>query len=306
MRSLRSLALPFALLTALLAANFYSSRALIERSYRSIPFEQRDSYRHPPEGIYRALFLNYETFASSVAWISGLLYFGEWRISKPTQPPEHLERFALLARDLDEDFTGIYTWFNATHVGSHHLPDRPMTFEELETLRRFNAVGLERHPDDWELFYTTGMNYIGYSYEREPEERLTEIDHAIGYLKRCAFFHACPETVPFTIAYLYSLRAELKGDKEGANDLDQRISFYKSLYAASGDASQRAKLALTLGDLGVPREELEALEQFDAERLEAKRHASTHAYLPLDLWTQIVYPTPGALDLLSASPHVTD
>lgn len=274
---------------------------LKEHTSQTIPFEQRDSYNYPAPAIIRALSLNYTTFASSAAWISALLYYGEWRISRSKNPPKHLERHARSARDLDRDFIGIYEWFNAVYITAHHTESRAITFDDLESLRLFNNEGMAIHPDLWRLPYITGMNYIGYSYEREPDERLLEIEHSIHYLKQCTQFTHCPDTIPFTVAYLYRLKQELSdGQANAKEDVEAQLELYSTLYAQTMDPGLRSRLAQKLEELGLPKSELDAL---DLNRITQFKQAyeSTQSYLPLDLWTQVVYPTPEALSLIQVN-----
>ncbi len=285
----------------LVSTGLYASsrQQLVDRAYQEIPFTQRDTFSYPSPALFQALTLNYETFAASLAWISGLLYFGEWKMSKSPTPPEHLLEHARLARSLDHEFLTIYEWINATYLHSHHLEDRPTTYKDLENLRLFNEQGLARHPDFWKLHYITGMNYIGYSYKREPEERLEEIEHAIHYLKRCTRFSSCPDTVPTTIAYLYMLKNNLESDQElpsGQRDVEL-LEFYKNLYAQSFDPARREALETRLLEMGMTRTQLADLgrAQVDQFQLEYERRQS---YLPLDLWTQVVYPTADSQALL--------
>lgn len=291
--------------------HFYSRNALFTKSSEKIPFTQRDLYTLPPSRVVQALFLNYSTFASSLSWIAGLLYFGDWRLSNTRTPPNHLQDYARLIRSLDHDFIEVYEWLNSTYLGSHHMPHRPVSYEDLELLRAFNQAGIEMHPDNWKLPYWTGMNYIGYSQDRAPQERLKEVDHAIYYLERCAMFASCPDIIPANISYFYQRRQELlhelQPDSQALEKRDTRdeVAFYKRLYPQLVDAHQRQSVARRLIELGVSEDELEQLQSAQIDQLQ-QRYESTRSYLPLDLWTQIVYPGADASQLIAAPKPLDD
>ena len=86
----------FATLLVLSASitGFWWSRDRLMMVDRTETFAQRDQYALPTSQALKAMSLNYDTFAASMIWIAGLVYFGDWRLSPSDGPPLYLESYA--------------------------------------------------------------------------------------------------------------------------------------------------------------------------------------------------------------------
>lgn len=283
----------------------YSStrRVLISHSAQSIPFNERDLYTSPSTPVVQALTLNYRSFAASLRWVAGLVYFGDWRLSKHHGPPQHLNAYAADVAALDPHFFTIYEWFNATYISSR-LPN--VSYRDLKIVEAFMEQGMERFPTRHELPYTTGLLSIGYSNERTSEERLDEYRRGIKHLQRCAQLRDCHDTAPFMVAYYYRKVREyeerISGKAPDPASIEEERRFYAELYRQTMEPEQREKLAGKLRDMGMTPDELRALDGDQIERLR-RAYEAERAYLPLDLWAQVVYPTSD--DLLLTAPLAT-
>lgn len=295
--------IPGGLILCVLLASYASSRAhLHAHSSQSVPFEQRDVYTYPSPSVLKAMSLNYTSFASSIHWVSALIYFGDWKYTKTEALPQHLLDYARTISELDPHFFNVYEWFNATYVASR-VPN--VSYDDLKLVESFMTQGIERFPLRYELPYTTGLLSLGFSRNRTDAQRLDEYERGIIHLQTCAKLKGCTDTVPFTVAYFYrqkdKYQAQLKlGSQETIEENRQRqIEFNAEIYAQTMDPALRERLADKLKDLGLSQAQVDALDQNRIKRFQRAYNAS-RTYLPLDLWTQVVYPEPDALALI---PH---
>lgn len=291
-------------LVVLLIGYIYTQPHMSSHTLEEAPFHQRDATHLPPAKIIAAATLNYNSFAASLTWIAGLLYFGDWRLSHAQQPPQYLETYAETVFQLDSEFIHIFDWLNSTYIGSHLLENRSISFDDLETLRRFNEQGIQKHPNYWKPHYLTGMNYIGYSSDRTPEERLKELDYGIKYLQQCSMFSQCPNTIPANVSFFYQrkqqLRDFLNGKSPSNSSTNEELQFYKTLYPQTMDDQLRKQLEQSMLNLGMSKQEIKDLDRGQIDQMR-QHFESTHSYLPLDLWTQVVYPTGSSQELLLKS-----
>lgn len=169
------------------------------KSFRStLSFEQRDGYLFPKTSFIRALTLNYSTFAASIMWIQLLVYFGDWRLSKHKLPPRHLEEYATAVIELDSSFYPVYPWISATYINSR-LETTGVTHEDLLNLSKYLVAGQKHFPNEYELTYLAGLNFLGYSKGRNKTERLTEYKTGIRYLEQCLQHTGCPAVIVLTV-----------------------------------------------------------------------------------------------------------
>ena len=302
MRSLKSLTLSILILSTFVVGYLFSRAYLVQHSAQSVPFSQRDAYDYPSPPLLRTLFLNYDSFASSLHWVEALIYFGDWRYTKTSSKPAHLLSYATTISELDPRFYNVYDWFNATYIASR-LPE--VSYQNLQTVENFMQQGMRRFPTYFELPYTTGLLSLGYSEHRTDAQRLDEYERGIHYLQMCTRLQGCPDTVPFTIAYLYKRKAELEegmNEGDGASSSQQELlEFYKTLYAQTTSTRLQQQLSRSMLGMGMSRPEIDALESGRIRQFK-QRYESTRSYLPLDLWTQIVYPGADASQLLFEPP----
>ncbi len=302
MQQARRYIIALILFCALVPAYLTSRSKLQEHSNQSIPFEQRDSYNYPSVSVLRAAFLNYSSFASSLHWVSGLIYFGDWRYTKTKVKPQHLQDYAHTIQQLDPEFYNVYEWFNATYLSSR-TPE--VSYEDLKLVEDFMQQGMEQFPTQASLPYTTGLLSLGFSKNRTPEQRLDEYTRGIHFLEICAKLKGCPDTAPFTIAYLYRRKQELEAElgtdgKPAEQNAQSLLALYKELYPQTMDDQLRKQLEQSMLNLGMSKQEIKDLDRGQIDQMR-QHFESTHSYLPLDLWTQVVYPTGSSQELLLKS-----
>ena len=239
--------------------------------------------------VWRALTLNYTTWAADLRWVETLIYYGE--IRRAHRDPEHLLLRAEQIAALDPDFYRPTEWAAAAFFSVRSS----ITGEDIETVNRFLDRAAERFPERHELPYMAGMNYIGYAPAKEPRARAAEMARAIGYLERAVELDPSNEVLPFTIGYLYSRRRQLlskagQGEASTEEDLAQARAFFGRLYSLSQDAAMRERLEAKLRSLGVKPEELVEAQAFGTAYRERRRE-SLYGFLPDAFWFAVEAPS---------------
>lgn len=270
------------LLLGLCGAHLLPRQRVLERE-RDISFNLRDDHMLPPAEGLRALTLNYTTFAASMTWIAGLVYFGDWRMSPHSAPPQHLRRYADAIVALDQDFYEVYPWFVSVQLNSN-LESGAVPHKELVEASEFLMRGAEHFPQRYELPYMAGLNFVGYSKGRSNEVRLKEYELGERYLEACLRMDECPAVIALTTAYMRDQQSRLARDKtapQAQPKLSQEeLDTYIDVFRRTNDPQLKERVEELLVQENI---DVEALKATDAQNLldHFKQDAS---YLPLDLW----------------------
>lgn len=262
------------------------SRDYLHELNTEVPFHQRDRYLLPPASALRGLALNYATFAASMTWIQGLIYFGDWRFSLTPIPPKHLRDYADAVRILDEDFFAIYEWFDATYINSNLYQDGGVPHEVLVNSGEFLMEGHKKFSHRYELPYKAGSNFLGFSKNRKPEVRIKEYQLGIEYLDLCLKFADCPPYAAPTRARMYDQMLDLQSKASGqvvqrdAAQTEKEIENYLELLKRTQDPAIKRWLRELLLNQGVDPSKL-AEQEILTERYEANETN----YLPMGMWT---------------------
>lgn len=279
-------------LLALSLLGYGASRHQLRAMSSARPVVRADAYNLPAPSMLRVLGLNHDAVTATLVWIQGLIYYGDLRLNAKDMEPQHLTRYAATVIALDPQFFDIYDWLVSTYLGSR----REVDGEDLRTLNDFLDQGIERFPARFELPYLAGLNYIGYSSKRPPRQRIEELERGIAYLQRASRLEGCPDTVPFTIAWMYhrkrQLQRQLDGTKPSAEERATERAFFLELYQSTVDEALRARLKEKLTELGVPEQELRRSKGTD--RLVEVYHR-VYPYLSVDTWL-LIDPTVDADD----------
>ena len=242
----------------------------------------------PSVQVVQAGVLNYDTLAADLLWLQALQYSVTHKNAEnaPILLTEHAHAIA----DLDPQFYSVYNWFAATYLATSW----PVSYSDLETINNFVERGVRAFPQDAELPYSAALNYIGYSWDREPIVRLKEVNRALEFLKVTASRPNPPDgTVPITLWFLRrrsSLRDQL-ASKDSADTEFSRSTADNSLppsvaiYFLTADSRIRDTLEQQLSD---GAEEVQLFERLSDLREDFRSaHASRRSYLPSGLWSAI-------------------
>ncbi len=265
----------------------------LETLRRPATFEQRDGYFFPSGEVIRGFALNYSTFAASMVWISGLVYFGDWRFTPHKKPPRHLEDYALAVIQLDPSFYNIYDWLDATYINAR-LETGGVPHEDLLFLSKFLVSGLRYFPDQPDLPYSAATNFLGYSEGRADRERIIEYERGMEYFRRCLEISDCPGTSLLLLAHMRTRKQEIEASMEGREfDTTYRRKLpaeererYVEIYKRTSDPETAEQMAKILKKEGIEPENILTAQN---EELQRRREVDL-PYLPIDTWSLVVNP----------------
>ena len=267
-------------------------REAVNARKRHVYFEQRDSYHLPPIELLRVLALNYSTFAASMTWIGGLIYYGDWRTTPHNEPPKHLKNYASTITALDPEFYRAYPWFNAVNINAHLGQNGGVPHDVLVETGAFLDQGTRQFPSEYDLTYSAGLNFLGYSKEHTPQERVKEYELGIGYFDRCLKLPGCPPYIALTRKQMYLHRAQLQAQLEGKTPpqrverTKEELDSYIQILRGNSDPNLQKQLRFILEREGIDLSVIEEREELQ------RRYREELGYLSLDLWALVAYPTP--------------
>jgi len=139
-----------ALLGVALAATFLGSAGFLHASAAGhLGRIQEEELLYYPSGFMaRQATLGYETAAADVAWLRGIQYYGEHRLSD--QKYDMIGHVMRIVTDLDPRFIQPYVFGGFVLAQELKQPERG-----LELLER----GMRENPDNWTLAFETGFLY---------------------------------------------------------------------------------------------------------------------------------------------------
>ena len=240
--------LVFSLLLSVLG-NIATREELTLGSVRTA-FETRDQYTLPPPILISTITLNYNTFAASMTWIAGLIYFGDWRMSPHTRAPKYLMDYASTIQELDPSYFRIYDWLDAVYLNSR-LETKTVDHPSIMELHAFLRGGEKYFPNRYELPYKAGLNSLGYSTKHTREERLESMTAGIESLKRCIKLRGCPPVIGITLSTMQDRisRMENNDTESRKSRLDEsEFLTYSSLYLQNSDPEIDTLLSRMLRD----------------------------------------------------------
>lgn len=133
-----------------LALALVAGAGLLHGSYRAARGTRSvDELLYYPSGVWvRQATLGYETAAADLAWLRGIQYYGEHRLSD--QRYDMIGHVMGIVADLDPRFEQPYVFGGFTLAQELKQPERG-----LALLQR----GLEANPDSWRLAFEVGFLY---------------------------------------------------------------------------------------------------------------------------------------------------
>lgn len=141
-----------------------------------------DELLYYPSGVWvRQAALGFETAAADVAWLRGIQYYGEHRLSD--QRYDMIGHVMGIVTELDPRFTEAYVFGGFVLAQELRQPERG-----LELLER----GMRANPDDWRLAFETGfLHYVGTKDRQAAARYFTHASRLPGhpdYVERFAAF----------------------------------------------------------------------------------------------------------------------
>jgi hypothetical protein len=192
----------FAVAGLLLAASGMVDRA--DRTHRGA--SRQDELLYYPSGVWvRQAAMGYETAAADVAWLRGIQYYGEHRLSD--QRYDMIGHVMEIVTELDPQFTQPYVF--GAFVLSQELKQPQRGLALLER-------GMRANPEDWELAFETGFLHYVSTHDHAAAARYfaragSLPDHP-DYVDRFAAF-AAQRAGDRTMAVLLWKRVEQTGNQ---------------------------------------------------------------------------------------------
>jgi hypothetical protein len=265
----------------LLAGLVVAQDAALERRAR-FPAAEDLLYLPQPSALH-AMSLGHDELAADLVFIRGLVYFG----TQLEQKGEYrwLENYLDTITQLDPRWKTPFRWAGTATMYN----GRPITNAAVTMSNHFLERGAQQFPDDWELPFMLGSNYLFEMKSDDPKQR--EEWRRIGgeWIRHAAIVGGAPAWVPLLAATI--MREE--GRQEAA------VRHLEEVYVSTQDEKTRAQVRNLLVSLHA---------KIDLEREERERKAfetawkSTLPYAPADLFVAIGAPRPPRMDVAALSP----
>ena len=157
-RSLGGTALALILWLSLSAAGARSARWHAEGHFLATQSYEDRYYLPPPEWL-RVLSLGHSEALAGLIWLKSLVYFGEELVHRGNVA--NLYRYADAMIALDPYFEKVYRWVASGAI----YRTGTVTVDDEQRAIRYLEQGVRRFPDDGELAWDLGANYV---YELVP------------------------------------------------------------------------------------------------------------------------------------------
>jgi hypothetical protein len=241
----------------------------------------------PQPSALHALALGHDELAADLVFIRGLVYFG----SQLEQKGEYrwLENYLDTITKLDARWKTPFRWAGVATMYN----GRPITNRAVMMSNHFLERGVRQFPDDWELPFMLGCNYLFEMHADDPKQK--DEWRRIGgeWVRHAAIVGGAPSWVPLLAATI--MRQE--GQEEAA------VRHLEEVYVSTQDERTRDQV----------RNQLLALHaKIDLAREQRERTAFDQAwkktlpYVPPDLFVAIGAPRPPRMDVAALSPLAGD
>jgi hypothetical protein len=268
-------------LLLLLAVVFTQNRA----NSRRAAFPAADDTLYLPQAsALRALSLGHTELAADLVFIRALIYVGAELSNKGTQ--RWLENYLDTITQLDPSWKTPYRWAGVATMYN----GQPITEAAVRLSSHFLEMGVRHFPDDWELAFMLGCNYL---FEMHPtDEAQRNEDRKIGgqWIEHAALLGGAPPWVPLLAATI--MRQE--GQDEAA------LRHLEAVYVSTQDERTRTEVRNRLIGLHA-RIDLEK-EARERKAFEIAWH-KTLPYASPDLFAAIGPAAPSRMDVDALSPY---
>jgi hypothetical protein len=265
----------------LLVGLVFAQDAALGRRAR-FPVSEDILYLPQPSALH-ALSLGHDELAADLVFVRGLIYFG----TQLEQKGEYrwLENYLDTITRLDPRWKTPFRWAGTATIYN----GRPITNAAVMMSNHFLERGVQQFPDDWELPFMLGCNYLFELKTDDPKQH--EEWRRIGgeWIRHSAIVGGAPPWVPLLAATI--MRQE--GQEEAA------VHHLEEVYVSTQDERTRTQVRNVLLSLHA---------KIDLAREERERKAfekswqATLPYASADLFVAIGAPRPPRMDVEALSP----
>jgi hypothetical protein len=265
----------------LLAGLVVTQDAAIGRRAR-FPAAEDVLYLPQPSALH-AMSLGHDELAADLVLIRGLVYFG----TQLEQKGEYrwLENYLDTITQLDPRWKTPFRWAGTATMYN----GRPITNAAVMMSNHFLERGAQQFPDDWELPFMLGSNYL-FEMKTDDAKQRDEWRRIGGeWIRHSAIVGGAPSWVPLLAATI--MREE--GREEAA------VRHLEEVYVSTQDDKTRTQVRNLLVSLHA---------KIDIAREERERKTfetawkATLPYAPADLFVAVGAPRPPRMDVAALSP----
>jgi hypothetical protein len=250
----------------LLASTLLAQQQLLIAREQLAPEE--DLLYLPQPRVLSALSLGHRELAADLVFVRAVIYYGG-RLQERAAP-RWIENYLSTIVELDPAWRTPYRWAGVATM----YDGLPITRDKVLSSSHYLALGTERFPNDWELPFMLGCNYLFELPADSPEEKERYRRIGAGYIQRAALLGGAPPWVPLLAASM--LRKG--GDDEAA------VRHLESVFQSSTDEETRRQV---LNRLRGMRSKLD-LEAVERARTDFERGwQQTAPYAPPGLYALI-------------------
>jgi hypothetical protein len=266
---LRSVLLAGLVCLGFLAVSRLHAAAL--RGREGLPPEQDLHYLPEPHAL-RAMSLGYNQLAADLVWIRQIIYFGDEFTKRGDF--RFLDRYLRTALELDPNFRRLYSWAGISYAAS----GVKVTNAAVRQSNEFVEMGLKRFPDDWELHFMLGVNYIHELQTSDPKVKQSWKLKGAEHMRRAALAGGGPAWLPVLVATILTKG----GEAEAA------IRHLEEILLTTDDEAVRAHVLNKLKQL-----RKDALPEMERHRARfTKRWHAQLGYAPADMYVLLGDPPP--------------
>jgi hypothetical protein len=233
---------------------------------------ERDLLYLPQPAALRVASLGHTELAADLVWIRQVLYFADQFLAHGTL--DWLDRYLKTIVALDPSFRRAYVWAGIVLIYNQGPVNNAMVRQSND----FLELGLRRFPDDWELHFMLGANYLHELKTSDAKLKAEWKRRGAEHMRRAALTGKGPPWLPVLVATVLTHG----GEKEAA------IRHLEEILFTTEDENMRTHVRNKLKQL-----EVQALGEMERSREEfTRRWHAEMPYAPSDLFVILGEPPP--------------
>jgi len=241
---------------------FQLHRGLVQRRGR-LPPEQDLHYLPEPTAL-RAMSLGYTELAADLIWLRQVIYFGDQLTSRGDF--RYADRYLRTAIALDPNFRRLYAWAGIAYSAS----GLPVTNAMVRQSNDMLEMGLRRFPNDWELNFMLGVNYLHELKTTDERQKQAWRFKGAEHIRRAALAGGGAPWLPVLVATVLTRGGETQA----------AIRHLEEILLTTEDEAVRTHVTNKLMQLR--REAVPTMERHRAEF--TRRWYARMRYVPADLF----------------------
>ncbi len=266
----------------LVAGVVLTEDAALGRRARFPPAE--DILYLPRPSALATLSLGHTELFADLVFIQALVYFSTQVEHKGDY--RWLDNYLTTITELDPRWKTPYRWAGVATMYN----GKPITNQMVFESNHFLELGVRQFPDDWELPFMLGCNYLFELHSDDARQRDEWRDKGGEWVRHAAIVGGAPTWVPLLAATIM----EQEGQKEAA------VRHLEEVYVSTQDERTRTEIRNRLVGLHATIDL--AREERERAAFEASWRA-TLPYVPPDLFVAIGAPRPLRMDVAAWSPR---